>query len=251
LARTTLADVRLVAARDETDATRFRELGAPRVEVMGNLKFDQQMPDDLFERAAALRAQLGTRPVWIAASTHDGEEEQVLDTFARVREHKSDALLMLVPRHPERFSQVASLAERRGFRVVRRTENRACTADADIFLGDTMGELPLFYSCADVAFVGGSLVARGGHNMLEPAALGVPVVLGPHQFNFAEVSAALIAAGGARQVQDAQQLGQVVGELLADAAARKRMGEAGQRLVAENRGALQRLLDLIAPLIVG
>lgn len=252
LVRATLADVHLVAARDEADAARFRALGAERVMVMGNLKFDQQMSEDLAARAAELRAQLGaTRPVWIAASTHEGEEEQVLDAFARLRETQSDALLLLVPRHPERFPKVADLAKRRGFTVVRRTEGRACDAGVDVFLGDTMGELPLFYACADVAFVGGSLVATGGHNMLEPAALGLPVVFGPHLFNFAEISAALIAAGGARQVEDAQQLGQVVAELLADAAAREQMGAAGQRLVAENRGALQRLLELIAPLIVG
>jgi len=220
--------------------------------VMGNLKFDQQMPDDLAARAAELREQLGvTRPVWIAASTHEGEEELVLDAFARLRETRPDALLLLVPRHPERFPKVADLARQRGFRVVRRTEGRACDAATDIFLGDTMGELPLFYASADVAFVGGSLVATGGHNMLEPAALGVPVVFGPYLFNFAEISAALLAAGGARQVTDARQLGQVVGELLADTAQRARMGEAGRRLVAENRGALQRLLALITPLIEG
>ena len=252
LVRSTLADASLVAARDEADAARFRDLGAERVMVMGNLKFDQQMPDDLAARAAELREQLGvTRPVWIAASTHEGEEELVLDAFARLRETRPDALLLLVPRHPERFPKVADLARQRGFRVVRRTEGRACDAATDIFLGDTMGELPLFYASADVAFVGGSLVATGGHNMLEPAALGVPVVFGPYLFNFAEISAALLAAGGARQVTDARQLGQVVGELLADTAQRARMGEAGRRLVAENRGALQRLLALITPLIEG
>jgi 3-deoxy-D-manno-octulosonic-acid transferase len=248
----TLAGVKLIAARDESDAARFRALGTPpaQLKVMGNLKFDQPLPADLTARAQALRQQLGaSRPVWVAASTHEGEEEQVLAAFTRLREILPEALLLLVPRHPERFPKVAELVQHSGYPLVRRTEGRACDAGTAVFLGDTLGELPLFYAAADVAFVGGSLVAVGGHNMLEPAALGVPVVFGPHLFNFQEISQALLAAGGAQQVADATALATVTAALLNDKAQRTQMGEAGRRLVAENRGALDRLLDWVAPLL--
>lgn len=249
LVKDTLADVSLIAAQGAADAERFRALGAvaERVMVMGNLKFDQAMPADIASQAQALRRQLGaTRPVWIAASTHEGEEEQVLDALALLRQTQPDALLLLVPRHPERFPKVAALVQRHGYTLVRRTEGHACTADTDVFLGDTLGELPLFYAAADVAFVAGSLVPVGGHNMLEPAALGIPVLTGPQLFNFVDISAALLAAGAARQVDDSTQLAQVVGELLADAGQRQAMGAAGRQLVADNRGALERLLQQIA-----
>jgi 3-deoxy-D-manno-octulosonic-acid transferase len=248
LVKDTLADVSLIAAQGAGDAERFRALGAAaeRVTVMGNLKFDQAMPADIASQAQTLRQQLGaTRPVWIAASTHEGEEEHVLDALALLRETQPDALLLLVPRHPERFPKVAALVQRRGFQLVRRTEGHACTAATDVFLGDTLGELPLFYAAADVAFVAGSLVPVGGHNMLEPAALGVPVLTGPQLFNFTDISAALLAAGAARQVDDSTQLAQAVGELLMDAGQRQAMGAAGRQLVADNRGALARLLERI------
>jgi len=250
LVRDTLDDISLIAAQGEVDAERFRGMGAAaeRVTVMGNLKFDQRLPGDLEDRAEVLRRQLGmNRPVWVAASTHEGEDEQVLDAFTRLRERHPDALLLLVPRHPERFARVASLARRRGYDVVLRSEGRPCDADTAVFVGDTLGELLLFYAAADVAFVGGSLVPRGGHNMLEPAALGVPVVFGPHLFNFADISRALLEAGGARRVADSGELARVVGEMLSDAALRAEMGEAGRKLVAANRGALERLLALLQP----
>lgn len=248
LVRETLADIRLIAAQNDSDAARFRELGAPAagVTVMGNLKFDQRIPADLEDRAEALRRELGSsRPVWVAASTHEGEDEQVLDAFARLRETQSDALLLLVPRHPERFARVAAQARRRGHRVVLRSENRPCDTETSVFVGDTLGELLLFYAVSDVAFVGGSLVPVGGHNMLEPAALGVPVVFGPHLFNFSDISRRLLESGAARRVEDSAQLASVVGELLGDAALRAEMGEAGRQLVADNRGALARLLGLL------
>ncbi len=250
LVRETLGDIRLIAAQNESDAARFRELGAPaeRVAVMGNLKFDQRIPGDLEDRAEALRRELGaSRPVWIAASTHEGEDEQVLDAFARLREAYPDALLLLVPRHPERFARVAALARKRGHAVVLRSEGRPCDADTTVFVGDTLGELLLFYAVSDVAFVGGTLVPVGGHNMLEPAALGVPVVLGPHLFNFSDISRGLLEAGAARRIEDSGQLAVMVGELLGDAALRAKMGEAGRNLVAANRGALERLLGLLQP----
>lgn len=251
LVRGTLDDISLIAAQSEGDAARFRELGAApaRVAVMGNLKFDQRLPADLPERADVLRRQLGqSRPVWIAASTHEGEEEAALVAFDAVRRRHPDALLMLVPRHPERFDRAAALARRRGLDVVRRSEGRSCDAQTAVFVGDTLGELPLFYACADVAFVGGSLAPLGGHNMLEPAALGVPVLFGPSRFNFEDIARALLAAGAARQVADAADLGEAVAELLGDPARRAEMGEAGRQLVEANRGAVGRLLDLLEEL---
>jgi len=250
LVRDTLGDINLIAAQGEGDAARFRELGAPsnRVAVMGNLKFDQRIPGDLEDRAEALRRELGaSRPVWVAASTHEGEDEQVLDAFARLREVQPEALLLLVPRHPERFARVAALARKRGHAVVLRSEGRSCDADASVFVGDTLGELLLFYAVSDAAFVGGSLVPVGGHNMLEPAALGVPMVFGPHLFNFSDISRGLLEAGAARRIESSEQLAAVVGELLGDAALRAEMGEAGRKLVADNRGALERLLGLLKP----
>lgn len=248
LVRETLADITLIAAQNESDAMRFRELGVRTdgVTVMGNLKFDQRLPGDLEDRAEVLRRQLGaSRSVFVAGSTHEGEDEQMLDAFAQIRESRPDALLLLVPRHPERFARVASLARRRGYSVVLRSEGRPCDAQTDVFIGDTLGELLLFYAAADAAFVGGSLVPVGGHNMLEPAALGVPVIFGPYLFNFTDISRGLLGAGAARRIENSEQLAAVVAELLGDAALRAEMGEAGRKLVADNRGALERLLELL------
>jgi 3-deoxy-D-manno-octulosonic-acid transferase len=173
----------------------------------------------------------------------------VLDAFARVREADSQALLVLVPRHPERFPRVAALARRRGFATVLRSERPREVGDAAVYVGDTMGELPLLYAASDVAFVGGSLVPTGGHNMLEAAALGLPVVTGPHVFNFAEVSALLLARDGARRVRDAGELAQAVIALCADPNLRHRVGERGRQVVAENRGALDRLAREVEALL--
>ncbi len=135
------------------------------------------------------------RPVWIAASTHAGEDEQILEAFAQLRTHWPDLLLLLVPRHPERFDGVAALCQQRGFNVVRRSDQQPCDPETAVFLGDSMGELLLFYAAADLAFVGGSLVPTGGHNVLEPALLGLPVLFGPHMFNFTEAGERLLDGG--------------------------------------------------------
>ena len=229
LTRSTLADVHLIAAQGEGDAQRFRALGArdDQVQVMGNLKFDQTLPADLPTKASVLRNQWGVdRPVWIAASTHEGEDAEVLDAFARIQQALPSSLLILVPRHQERFGRVADLVEERGYRMVRRASGESASADTQVFLGDTLGELPLFYAAADVAFVGGSLVPVGGHNMLEPAALGVPVLTGPARFNFSDISEALLAAGAAREVEDAEALAAAVIHWLSDVEDRQRVGEA-------------------------
>jgi len=246
-----LRDVDLIAAQADADAERFRALGAPRVQVIGNLKYDLTLPEDLPERGRQLRrALLGEqRLVWIAASTHAGEEEQVLDAFARVRHRWPELLLLLVPRHPERFDGVAALCRARGFELVRRGERRLCTPDTAVFLGDSMGELLLFYAAADLAFVGGSLVPTGGHNVLEPALLGLPVAFGPHMFNFSEAGQRLLAADAAWQVADAAALAAAVDRLLADPRLRRTAGQKGRTVVERHRGALRALLDRIAALL--
>jgi 3-deoxy-D-manno-octulosonic-acid transferase len=248
-----LRDITLIAAQAEADADRFRALGAPRVEVAGNLKYDLTVPDDLPERGQNLRRELlgENRPVWIAASTHAGEDELVLEAFARLRARWPELLLLLVPRHPERFGGVAALCQQRGFSVVRRSERRPCAPDTAVFLGDSMGELLLFYAAADLAFVGGSLVPTGGHNVLEPALLGLPVLFGPHMFNFTEAGERLLEAEAAWRVADAAELAAMVDRLLADPALRQTASQRGRAVVERHRGALAALLGWIETLLDG
>ena len=244
----TLANITEIAAQGEADATRFVQLGAPpeRVIVSGNLKFEQRIPPSLLERAAVLRRDWGTgRPVWVAASTHEGEDEQLLEVFERLRGRFPDCLLVLVPRHPERFETVAELCLQRGLNVVLRSERRPCKTDTQVFVGDSMGELSLFFAAADVAFVGGSLVPHGGHNLLEPAALGLPVASGPHVFNFTEICELMQQAGACEVVGSGDELAAILGRWLADANERHRVGEQGRQVVEKNRGALQTVLTMI------
>ncbi|MGB5261161.1 MAG: lipid IV(A) 3-deoxy-D-manno-octulosonic acid transferase [Gammaproteobacteria bacterium] len=244
----TLANVSWIAAQSEHDAQRFVRLGADpdRVIVSGNLKFVQRMPPSLIERAQVLRRDWGVeRPVLVAASTHEGEDALLLDAFREVRRELADCLLVLVPRHPERFDSVADLCRKRGHSVVMRSERKPCSADTDVFVGDSMGELPQFYAAADVAFVGGSLVHHGGHNLLEPAALGIPILTGPHTFNFTEICSLLVAAGACEQVDSPADLSKAVIRLLRDANLRHEIGKRGLRVVEKNRGALETVMDMI------
>jgi 3-deoxy-D-manno-octulosonic-acid transferase len=244
----TLACISGIAAQGKADAERFRSLGADpdRISVTGNLKFDQRVPPSLLEMAAVLRRDWGVgRPVWIAASTHEGEDEQLLDVFGQIIAHFPDCLLVLVPRHPERFASVAELSRARGYETLLRSEQRPCSATTAVFVGDTMGELPLFYAASDVAFVGGSLVPHGGHNLLEPAALGIPVVTGPAVFNFVEISTLLLDAGACEKVVNSAELVQVVSRWLGDANERHRVWQRGKQVVEKNRGALQAVLEMI------
>ena len=248
LTRETLGRFDLIAAQTPADAARFIALGAhPQgVQVTGSIKFDQRPPASLQDRAEVLRRTWGgDRPTWVAASTHEGEDEVVLDAHRRLRKRVPRALLVLVPRHPERFERVAALIARAGFHLVRRSDKAHCTEETGVFLGDSMGELPVFLAAADAAFIGGSLVPTGGHNPLEAAAVGVPVVTGPHVFNFAAITAMLVEAGAAVQVADAARLADLLAEWLGNAALRAQIGEQGRRVVEENRGALARLIGLI------
>ena len=241
-----LAKLSLIAVQTEAEAERFRRLGARDecVEVTGSIKFDLTIDPALLERASKLRQQWAAleRPLWIAASTHAGEDEIILAAHRQLLSNHPQALLILVPRHPERFASVYESAVRDGFVAVRRSTGEAVGADTQVLVGDTMGELLFLYALADIAFVGGSLVPNGGHNLLEPAALGKPVLSGPHLFNFLEISAQLRAAGALREVQDAAQLAQVVSELWGDPAGVQAMRDAGLGVLKANQGALERLL---------
>jgi len=248
----TLAHGIVIAAQSPGDAERFRQIGAnpARTHVTGNIKFDFALPEDVVAHGVALRAMLiGTRPVWVAGSTHEGEEDVVLEAHRAVRAAIPGALLILVPRHPNRFDDVASALEKNGTRFVRRSSGARCDGDTEVLLGDSLGELVLFYAAADVAFVAGSLVPIGGHNLLEPAALGLPILTGPHNFNSEDIARLLIDAGAARVVRSARELADGLIALLEDPTARQAMGAIGLAALQGNRGALQRLLVLLDPVI--
>lgn len=252
LFRQTLSNGIVIAAQSESDAERFRSIGAnpARTHVTGNIKFDFQIPTALAADGRTLRADYaGGRPVWIAGSTHPGEEDIVLDAHTRVMADLHDALLILVPRHPNRFEDAAANLNRRAMTFVRRSRDRSAAPTAQVLLVDTLGELMTFYGAADVAFVGGSLVRVGGHNLLEPAALGLPILSGPNTFNAESIARLLIEVGAVRTVHDEHELGDGVSGFLRDPAARRDAGERGRATVEANRGALEKLLALIAPLM--
>jgi 3-deoxy-D-manno-octulosonic-acid transferase len=249
-----LSQASIVAAQGEADAARFRALGADAgsTHVTGNLKFDFDFPEDLGERGRRLRSHYAPRrALWVAGSTHDGEEAAVLEAQRWVRGTYPDALLVIAPRHPARFAAVAQQLKQAGVSFARRSDHGGVDDPAApvVLLLDSVGELIEFYAAADVAFVGGSLVPVGGHNLLEPAALGVPVLTGPHNFNGADVARVLINGGAAEIVQDALELGERVTVLLSDPAQRAHIGSKGRAAVAGSRGALSRLLALIEPLL--
>ena len=244
LVRPMFAALDWVAVQTQAEAVRFADLGVRKeaMSVTGSIKFDLQPDAALQQVARELRGQWGERPVWIAASTHAGEDEQVLAAHRQLIAHLPDALLLLVPRHPERFAAVARMVRETGFALAQRSQGQQPGPAEQVMLLDSMGELMQFYACADVAFVGGSLVPNGGHNYLEPAALGLPVISGPHRFNFAEISQLLEGAGALVQVDSAEALAQQVQDWLAAPEQAQRVGAAGQAVVKANQGALDRLL---------
>ncbi len=255
LARPMLGKLTAIAAQTTEDGERFLQLGvgSEALEVTGNIKFDLQLDESLRHKATLLKKQWqgpDGRPVWLAASTHRGEDDIILEAFREVLTNKSDVLLVLVPRHPERFEEIAKLCEESGFRVSRRSE--LMTGDASIVesriqivLGDTMGELLSFCGASDITFVGGSLFAIGGHNLIEPAAWGVPVISGPHLFNFTEVARLLKEAGGLEVCANATELAAFVTRLLVDSVMRQQMANAALAVTEANRGALDRLTVLL------
>ncbi|MGH8298452.1 MAG: lipid IV(A) 3-deoxy-D-manno-octulosonic acid transferase [Steroidobacteraceae bacterium] len=258
LFRETVAGEVVVAAQGEGDAERFRTLGAnaERTYVTGNLKFDLTLPADIAARGRELRQRYAPgRPLWVAGSTHGGgEEEAVLEAHRRVGCVHPAALLVLAPRHPNRFSEVTGWLERQGVAFTRRSaspSSEGATGTSNVLLLDTLGELLHFYAAADVAFVGGSLAPIGGHNLLEPAALGLPVLTGPNNSNGEDVARLLLDCGAAEIVRNGAELGSRVTELLSDEALRTQMGQRGRAAVERNRGALEKLMRLIAPLLDG
>ena len=237
----------LICAQSSLDAQRLRNLGVDDrlLTVTGNLKFDAAVPDSLRAEGAELRKRWGPgRPVFIAASTHSGEEGQILRAFAVLRRRYADLLLVLVPRHPERFSGVTRLCRRRGFTTARRSGlTGTLPAEVEVLVGDTMGELVKFYAAADIAFIGGSLVRHGGQNPLEACSVGVPVIFGPHMFHFEEISALSLDRGAARQVADLRGLADAVALYLDQPDLRRAAAQAALGLIRDNQGALERTLE--------
>jgi len=254
IARSALASASYVAAQSVTDAARLHDLGADpdRLGIVGNLKYDMAVPPQLHEEAQAMRRSWGVqRPVWIAASTHDGEEMPVLKAHAEVLRRFPDALLLLAPRHPERFKPVVLACRSFGFVARTRSEDEGAREDTQCFVVDTLGELLRFYAAADVAFVGGSLVPIGGHNVLEPAALYVPVIVGPKMFNFADITSSLMEAGAIVQIAEADELGAAVTRLLIDPALRETIGRAGRAAFEREQGGVLRTLGIIGRVLDG
>jgi len=237
------------AVQGKADSKHLTLLGVEKDKISetGSIKFDVYVPPSLRESAEVMRRQLGQdRLIWIAGSTREGEEAKILSAYKHLKKNFPSLLLVLVPRHPERFDYIARKVQRRGLVCARRTEGHAeISADVDVYLGDTMGELSLMYACSDVAFVGGSLVPLGGQNILEPCALGVPVVFGPHMFNFPDISQWTIKEGAGKMVQDTQELQHVVEHWLANPSLRDEIGNKGLRFIQAHRGALEKNYELV------
>ncbi|MFG1360209.1 3-deoxy-D-manno-octulosonic acid transferase [Xanthobacter pseudotagetidis] len=249
-ARALLSRVDLCLAQSEEDGARFRALGAPRVEVCGNLKLDVPAPAADPQALAALSAAIGARPVLLAASTHAGEEVLAMATHKALRKELRELLTIIAPRHPERGEEIAELAEEAGLRTARRSAGAVPTADTDIYVADTMGEMGLLYRCAPVVFMGGSLVEHGGQNPIEAAKLGAVVLHGPHVWNFAAIYARFDADGGALPVADVKDLARLSFVMLRDKARRERAAAVAQVSVAALGGALERTLAAIEPYLV-
>jgi len=244
----------LVLAQTEADAARMRQVGAQRIEVIGNLKFDTAPDSALVERGRTFRRAVEARAVLLFASTREGEEELLLDALRRHDVRDDGIILIFVPRHPQRFDEVARLLEARFGAVARRSSHGPGDAvplppEASLILGDSMGEMALYYAASDVAYVGGSLLPLGGQNLIEACAVAVPVVVGPHTFNFAQATADAIAAGAAVRVADADAVVAAMQGIVADAALRERMADAGLRFARQHSGATARAVARIAPLI--
>ncbi len=254
LVRAAIRSATFIAAQSQRDSQRFLELGArpDRVRVVGNLKYDMHVSEALAPQAARWREQWGAqRPVWIAASTHEGEELPVIEAHSHLLRRFPDALLIVVPRHPERFRPMVQLCRSYGFLTASRSEDIMARPETQCFVVDTLGELVPFCATADVAFVAGSLDPIGGHNVLEPAALGVPVIVGPNTFNFAEVTEQLIERGACLRIADSEGLATALQRLLGQPELRRTMGEVAMSVVEEERGAAERTLEIVRRTLAG
>jgi 3-deoxy-D-manno-octulosonic-acid transferase len=238
-----------VAAQTKSDAARLKQLGTNKVYVTGSIKFDVTPPDAALRNGAALRAQIGTRPVLLCASTREGEEALILDALKEAP--ASDALIVMVPRHPQRFDEVARMITARGLSMCRRSTlgSAAIAPETRILLGDSMGEMFTYYAACDIAFIGGSLMPLGGQNLIEACALGKPVLLGPYTFNFSVVSEDAIEAGAALRVQDAAAMLREAMRLLHPDSQQASMGEKAKLFAELHRGATSRTMALLRPLL--
>lgn len=244
LTRLGLSELHAAAAQSDADAARLRTLGAEKISVMGNLKFDIAPPAAMLELGKLLRASCITeRKIFLAASTREGEEELILDALSHTK--IINLLTVIVPRHPQRFDEVAALIERHGLRMQRRSANTLIAADTQVLLGDSMGEMFAYYAACDVAFIGGSLLPFGAQNLIEACAVGKPVLIGPHTYNFAQATELAIAGGAAQRVADAFAMAQTLQSLFANPEQMQRMGAAGLRFVESNRGATEQALALV------
>ena len=243
LAHEGLHDLHLIAAQTDGDAQRLSELCGRAVSTMGNLKFDIEPPAKMLVQGRLLHELFGMRPIFLAASTREGEEALLLDALQNIT--AKDVLTVIVPRHPQRFDEVAKLIEQRGLKMQRRSANVAIAADTQIVLGDSMGEMFAYYAACDIAFIGGSLLPFGGQNLIEACTVGKPVLIGPHTYNFAQATELAVASGAAIQVSDANELSIQLDRLLRDNIATQTMAQAGLRFVKENQGATRLACSLI------
>ena len=250
LMKQTLSKVDIIAAQTDIDAERFISFGADKnkVIVAGNLKFDITIPHSVTEQAESLKRYFSiNRPIWIAASTQEGEEEIILKAHQAILKNYSDAILILAPRHPERVDKVVSLCDAAKLKYIRRTESRSFSSEYSVYILDTLGEMQLHYAASQIAFVGGSLVNTGGQNMMEPASLGLPVISGQYTYNFTEVTQLLTENDALVVVYNAEELAKEVCAMLSDANHRHNMGEKGRKVIEENKGNLKRLMKVIEP----
>lgn len=249
LTKSMLRSYSMVSAQGLLDGERLLSLGLnpKRLMISGNIKFDIEIPANIHERGMELRKEWGAldRPILIAASTHEGEETIILDAFLDIKKELPDALLVLVPRHPDRFSKVEKLCKEHQLSLVLRSLNQLPSRETAMVLGDTVGELLLLYAASDVAFVGGSLVPVGGHNLIEPAAIGLPILTGPQLHNFTEISRLLINAGTAQVIHDAKTLASAVNILFSANELRDKIGVRSREVIAANSGALKKHLEWI------
>ncbi|MCF8178017.1 MAG: lipid IV(A) 3-deoxy-D-manno-octulosonic acid transferase [Sulfuritalea sp.] len=258
LTRDALQGLTAIGAQSNDDASRFEALGANNIVVTGNVKFDIAAPADQVQLGGILRAQIGERAVWLAASTREGEEALILDAWRQHRakiaqsvplqdSNSTAALLIIVPRHPQRFDEVGRIAAAQDFRVQRRSENTVISASTDVLIGDSMGEMFAWYACADLAFIGGSLLDFGSQNLIEAAACGAPILIGPSTRNFAEAAREAVACGAARTIRDADDLVNQVNALLTDTNGRQYMAAAGRSFAQRHRGATARTMEMVSP----
>jgi len=252
LMKQTLSLVDLIAAQTSNDAARFISFGAlkEKVFVTGNLKFDITIPQSITEQAQSLKRYFSVnRLIWIAASTQEGEENIILDAHKKILVDYPDAILILAPRHPHRTTKVSKFCDVMGFDYVKRTDQTPFTDKHKVYLLDTIGELKLHYAASDIAFVGGSLVKKGGQNMMEPASLGLPVITGPHTYNFIQITELLSEQELLIRVSNAVELANEVCKLLCNANRRHNIGEKGRAVIVSNRGNIERLMQLIEPFL--